>query len=88
MRIKSRPRGHVSGPLAFLGCGGAIALWAAALAGVALLFQYSLFSITGRDVPWWADLLGGAILNGLNLPIAAICFLLRLAGMEPPFFQP
>lgn len=61
-------------------------LLALALTIAAWLFEYSLYSITGRDVPWYLDLLGGCVLNGLNFPLAAICFILRMAGVTVPFY--
>jgi hypothetical protein len=49
-------------------------------------FQYSLYSIFGKDVPWYLDLLGGAMLNGFNLPVAVCCLIARACGVEVPFY--
>lgn len=59
-----------------------------ALAYVAgLLFEYSLWILVGKDVPFWADMLGGVTLNGINVPVAVICLVLRLSGVETPVFS-
>ena len=34
-----------------------------------LMFQYTLFTFTGKDIHFMLDLLGGIVLNGLNLPL-------------------
>ncbi len=47
-------------------------------------FAYSLDTIFGKDVPWYADLAGGLVLNGANIPIAVICWIVKLAGVEVP----
>lgn len=51
------------------------------------LFQYSLYSITGKDAPWWADVIGGIVLSGFLVPLAVLCWILRLAGVDVPFWQ-
>lgn len=53
----------------------------------AKLFEYSLWSITGKDVPWYWDLAGGLALNGGNLPIAILCCICRACGIEAPFYE-
>ncbi len=50
------------------------------------LFAYSLFVCFGVTAPWYANLLGGLILNGVNLPLAVICWILTLAGVHTPLF--
>lgn len=52
-----------------------------------LCFEYSLMTIFGKDVPWYVDLLGGLILNGFNIPIAIVCWIIQLAGVEVPLFN-
>ncbi len=47
-------------------------------------FAYSLDTIFGKDVPWYADLAGGIVLNGVNIPLAVVCWIVRLAGVETP----
>jgi hypothetical protein len=49
------------------------------------LFQYSFACVFGRDIPWYGDLAGGLVLNGFNLPIAVVCWILTLAGYSTPF---
>lgn len=53
----------------------------------AKLFEYILWSAFEKDVPWYLDLLGGLVCNGLLLPVAILCAILRAAGVEIPFFQ-
>ncbi len=59
----------------------------ACVAVAAYLFQYNLYSIFGKDVPWYLDILGGLALNGLNLPLAIGCCITRACGVEVPFYQ-
>ena len=47
-------------------------------------FAYSLDTIFGKDVPWYADLVGGLVLNGANIAIAVVCWIITLAGVEVP----
>lgn len=53
--------------------------------GTSALFEYSLWCITGRDVPWYADLVGGCVLNGVNDGLAIMCWIAQLAGYSTPF---
>lgn len=50
----------------------------------AMLFQYNLWSILGKDVPWYADVVGG-IVAPINLVVACGCWIARLAGYSVPF---
>lgn len=66
-------------------CGCLIAILALNLTVGAMCFAYSLRSILGADVPWWADALGGLFLGQITIPLAVICWVLRLAGLDAPF---
>ena len=72
---------------ASLGCGGIIAFFVTIWFIVAKMFEYSLWSIFGKDVPWYLDLLGGLVLNGLNFPVFVLCLIGRAMGFEVPFFE-
>lgn len=48
------------------------------------MFEYSLFVVTGREVPWYLDLLGGLVLNGLNFPIWVFCLIYSALGYPTP----
>lgn len=50
----------------------------------AKMFEFSLFVLTGKDVPWYLDLLGGAVLNGANLPLWVFCLICKALGYEIP----
>jgi hypothetical protein len=50
------------------------------------LFEYSLYSLTGKDIPWYCDVVCGFLLNGLGVVIAVVCWVVRHCGVEPPFF--
>lgn len=49
-------------------------------------FEYSLWSVFGKDVPWYLDVLGGVALNGVNVPLAIGCAIARACGVEIPFY--
>jgi hypothetical protein len=68
--------------LLLVGC-----LWVAIFAIGGYMFDYSLMSITGRDVPWWADVIGGIATNGFLLIVTVLCWIARLAGYETPFIS-
>lgn len=49
------------------------------------MFQYNLWNIIGKDIPWYGDALGG--LFPLNIPIAIIVFIAHLCGVPTPWFH-
>jgi hypothetical protein len=51
------------------------------------MFDYSLMCITGRNVPFWADIIGGIATNGILLIVTVLCWIARLAGYETPFIN-
>lgn len=72
------------------GCIGALFLMAVAvlaLFGVTCAFEYNLYSITGHEVPWFLDLLGAIIFNGVNILVFTICVIARACGYEAPFYD-
>jgi hypothetical protein len=50
-------------------------------------FGYSLWSVLGKDVPWYADLLAGIVLRQYVLPAAILCWIARLCGVAVPFIN-
>lgn len=48
-------------------------------------FQYSLWSIFAKDVPWYADMIAGLFLGEFVVPLAVLCWIVRLCGVEVPF---
>ncbi len=53
----------------------------------AWLFDYVLFTFTGKAVPWIADALGGAVCSGFLVPLSIITWILTLCGVPTPFFH-
>ena len=48
-------------------------------------FDYCLYSIVGKDIPFYADFIAGAFLGQFALPITIICWIIRLCGVPVPF---
>lgn len=51
------------------------------------MFEYSLMTIFGKDVPWYLDVIGGIALNGANVLIWFICLFYNAMGYQGPMFQ-
>lgn len=51
------------------------------------MFEYSLWCTIGKDIPWYGDLLGAILLNGVNFPVFGICLIARMCGVDIPFFE-
>lgn len=66
-------------------CGCYLAALAFNISIGAWLFDYALYSILGKDVPWYVDAIVGLITAQIMLLVAAVCWVLRLTGMETPF---
>lgn len=67
-----------------LGCVGLIAI-NISIGG--WCFGYSLESVLGEDIPWYADAVAGLFLGQFAIPSAVICWICRLCGMEVPFIS-
>lgn len=52
-----------------------------------LSFQYSLKSIFGHNIPWYADIIAGLFFGWATIPISVVCLVIRLCGVEVPFIQ-
>lgn len=65
-------------------------LWLCMVGGilfvVSKMFEYSLHTIFGKDVPWYLDLLGALILNGTNIIIWFVCLMYNVLGYSAPMF--
>lgn len=48
-------------------------------------FDYTLWSIAGKNVPWFADVIAGVVTNAVIVSATVVCWVMRLCGMEPPF---
>jgi len=70
----------------FLSFVGACTFLAAVLFVVAGMFEYSLYTITGKDVNFGLDILGGLVLNALNFPIFVFSLIYRACGYPVPVF--
>lgn len=51
----------------------------------AYCFQYCLWSIFGKDIPWYADIVAGFFGGQFCIPLTIICWIIRLCGVEAPF---
>lgn len=87
--MKKRSNGPIAAAFAIVAtfCGIYGAIFAGALVIAAKCFEYNLWSIFGRDVPWYLDLMGGLALNGANVPLAIGCAIARAMGVETPFYE-
>lgn len=51
------------------------------------LFEYCLWSFFKCDVPWYLDLAGGLLLNGLMVALAIFCAIARACGVDVPIIH-
>lgn len=63
------------------------ATWKFCIWIVSMLFQYSLWIIAGKDAPWYLDVVGGLVCNGVIVPVAFICWILQFCGVPIPFIH-
>lgn len=69
----------------WLWAGCTVALVAVGLTIGALCFDYALDCIFGKDIPWYGDVVGGAVLNAIILSVAIACWIITLCGVATPF---
>jgi hypothetical protein len=50
-------------------------------------FDYCLYSILGKDIPWFGDMICGLFLGEVTVPLAIVCWVMRLCGVEVPFVK-
>lgn len=49
--------------------------------------NYCLSSFMGKTVDFWVATLAGLFLAEITIPLAIVCWLLRLCGVETPFIR-
>lgn len=54
----------------------------AAIAG--FCFDYVLFNVFGKDVPWYADIAAGIVAGAVTVPGAIVLWILKLCGVAMP----
>lgn len=70
------------------GCGGCLTVvFVFNLLFGGFLFDYCLYSILGKNIHWVGDVLCGLFLAEACFPVAIVCFILRLFGVEAPFLH-
>ena len=47
-------------------------------------FDYSLRFIAGKDIPWYADVIVGTVLGEVTIPLAVVCWVLKMCGVHSP----
>ena len=50
-------------------------------------FDYCLWAIFGKDIPFWGDMICGFFAGEVTIPLAIVCFILRCCGIESPFLH-
>lgn len=68
-----------------IGCGCLIIfiLFNIAIGGISV--DYCLWYLFEKNVPWFADVIGGIFLGEFTVPLMVLCWLLKLCGIESPF---
>lgn len=66
-----------------IGCVTGVIVVNATLGGIA--FNYALASLMGKNIPWIADAIIGLFLGEITIPVALICWVIRLCGVPAPF---
>lgn len=84
MRLRVRMRSNSSGGA---GCLIIVALVVGGLAVGGLCFDYSLYSITGLDAPWYMDVIAAPLTGEMVVPVAVVCWVVRSCGVEAPFWD-
>lgn len=51
------------------------------------LFEFALWELIARDIPWYGDLVGAFFSSPILVPVSAILLILRLAGVGSPLFR-
>ena len=70
-----------------LGCTTVLAGAVAVFYILTKMFEYSFYTIFGKDIPWYLDFLGAIALSACgaaNIWIWIICQIIRAAGVEIP----
>lgn len=64
-----------------------ISFWLALVCLAGLMFQYSLFTFTGKDVPFLLDIFGGIVTNAINFLVFVFCMIYRACGYPIPIIS-
>jgi hypothetical protein len=48
-------------------------------------FDYVLYAVFGKDIPWYGDAIAGLFLGEFSIPAAVIVWIIRLCGVAVPF---
>lgn len=64
------------------GCMLGILLFNMLLGGIT--FNYCLWYIFNKDIPWFADVVCGLFLGEVTVPLAIVCWVLDLCGIAAP----
>jgi len=49
-------------------------------------FGYNVDAMFGVNLPWYVDAIGGVLLNGINVTIAFVIWVLKLCNVSFPLF--
>ena len=53
----------------------------------ALSFNYCLWNIFGKDIPWYGDLMCGVFSARVTVPLSIILWILKICGVVMPLFH-
>lgn len=79
LRYSNRDRNTVG----VFGCMVTVMILNVILGGVS--FHYCLWSIFGKDIPWYGDAVFGLFAGEVTIPLAVVVWILRLF-IQAPFF--
>ena len=69
----------------YAGCGCYLLVFLVLNIGLGgLSFNYCLWFVFGKDVPWYADAICGLILAEITIPVMMVCWILNLCGISAP----
>lgn len=69
----------------FGGCGCILLILGINLLLGGASFDYVLYSVLGKDIPWYGDMLAGLFVGEFTVPAAIVCWILRF-WISAPFF--
>ncbi len=50
-------------------------------------FDYVLFAVFGKDIPWYGDAVAGLFLGEFAIPATVIVWIVKLCGVATPFIH-
>jgi len=69
-----------------LGCGFVVFILSLYCSTSWFCFDYCLWNVFGKDIPWYLDILCGIVLGEFIIPATVVVFILKIAGLAIPFF--